>query len=267
MNIQRTPAEAAFYAAKWLLEAFTVVFMVTPAILGIVLSFSAHSSLLFPPTEWGLRQYSALAGSSYYLASIGKSFLVSVPAALIATVIGVPATIALERSRMRGKTALRVLGVAPIVLPGAAYAVALYLFYAEAHILGSTWGVILAEVTIAVPFVIMIVGVGLRRIPTDLEMVAMSLGASRLRATFGITLRLLLPSIAAATVLAFVTVFDEVVLVNFLGSGQIITLPKAIYDSFRTGTDPLITAVATLMMMLTGLLMFAATRWRKGNAE
>jgi ABC-type spermidine/putrescine transport system permease subunit II len=267
MRIQRAPSEAAFYFSKWLLEAVTVVFMVAPAILIVVLSFSAHDSLLFPPQDWGLRQYSALLGSSYYLQSIGTSFLIAIPTAVISIAIGVPAAIALERSRMRGKTILRVLGVAPIVLPGAAYAVALYLFYAETHILGSFWGVVLAEVTLAVPFVIMIVGVGLRRIPADLELVAMSLGASRTRATFGITLRLLLPSIAASAVLAFVTVFDEVVLVNFLGAGQIITLPKAIYDSFRTGTEPLITAVATLLMLLTGLLMLLATRWRKVNTE
>lgn len=267
MRIRQTPSGSALLASEWFLNGITVIFMIAPAILVVVLSFSGHNRLIFPPTEWGLRQYAALLQSDYWLASIWKSFVIAVPTALIAIVIGVPAAIALERTSMKGKSVLRVLGVAPIVLPGAAYAVALYLFFAETHMIGSLWGVIMAEVTLAVPFVLMVVGVGLRRIPEDLELVAMSLGASRGRATFGITLRLLLPSIAAAAVLAFVTVFDEVVLITFLGGGQIVTLPKAIYDSFRLGTDALITGIATLMMLATGLLMLAATRLRKGNPQ
>lgn len=249
------------------MKGVAIVFLVAPAILVVVLSFSGHESLIFPPDRWGLRQYQALFASDYWLGSLGQSFLVAIPAALIATGIGVPAALALERSRIKGKSLLRALGVAPIVLPGAAYAVALYLFYAQAHILGRLWSVILAEVTLALPFVILVVGVGLRRIPPDLELVAMSLGASRHRATVGITLRLLLPSIAASAVLAFVTVFDEVVLVNFLGNGEVITLPKAIYDSFRNGTDPLITAIASLLMVLTGALMLTAARLRRGEAK
>jgi len=64
-----------------------------------------------------------------------------------------------------------------------------------------------------------------------------------------------------------VTVFDELVLINFVGGGQIITLPKAIYDSFRTGTEPLITAIATLSMVVTGVLMLISTHWRRASAD
>ena len=267
MRIRQTSSDAAMTGLGWLVLGLAALFMIAPAILVVVLSFSGHSKLVFPPQHWGLRQYAALAGSQYWLQSIVMSFKVAIPTAILATLIGVPASIALERSRMKGKSVLRMLGIAPIVLPGAAYAVALYLFYAQFHILGSFWGVVLAEVTIAVPFVILIVGAGLRRISADLELVAMSLGASRLRATLGITVRLLVPSIAASLVLAFVTVFDELVLINFVGGGQIITLPKAIYDSFRTGTEPLITAIATLSMVVTGVLMLISTHWRRASAD
>jgi ABC-type spermidine/putrescine transport system permease subunit II len=267
MRIRQTRVALALSGLEWLVKAFVIVFMVAPAVLVVVLSFSNERTMMFPPEHWGTDQYSNFLGSGYWTSSVAKSFLVALPSSLLAVLVGVPAVLALERSRMRGKALVHVLGVAPLILPGVVYAIALYTLYADLNLIGSIWGVILADTMLALPFVILIVGVGLRRIPADLELVAMSLGASRSRATLGITLRLLAPAIAASVVLGFVMTFDEAVLINFLGGGEVVTLPKAIFDSFRNGTEPLITAIATLLMLLTGVLMLAATRWRRGEME
>jgi len=267
MSIQRTVPERAISGVEMVIKVAVILFMLVPAALVVVLSFSAEKNVAFPPTHWGFKQYSDLFGSSYWMSSVGTSFVIALPAALVAVAVGVPAVIALERTRLPGKPVLRILGIAPLILPGVAYAVALYTFYVDAGLVGTRLGVILADSMLSLPFVFLVVSASLKRISADLELVAMSLGATRLRATFGITLRLLAPAIAAATILAFVTAFDEAVLVNFVGGGQVITLPKAIYDSVRTGLQPLITAIATLLMLFTGLLMFGATRWRKGSAD
>jgi ABC-type spermidine/putrescine transport system permease subunit II len=266
MKIKESPLSTAARSVEMVIKLAAILFLLVPAVVVIVLSFSNEKTMTFPPRTWGANQYQSLLGSDYWLSSIGTSFSVAIPSALLAVAVGVPAVLALERSRIKGKSVLRTLGVAPLVLPGVAYAVALYTFYIDAGLVGTKFGVILATSMLALPFVILVAGAGLRRIPADLELVAMSLGASRLRATSGITLRLLLPSIAAAAILAFVTTFDEAVLVNFLGGGQVITLPKAIYDSVRTGLEPLITAIATLLMLFTGVLMALVTRARKGDA-
>lgn len=265
MRIQVNPATVAVRGVEMVIKIGAIVFLLAPAVVVVVLSFSNEKTMTFPPRTWGVAQYRALIDSEYWQSSVATSFSVALPAALVAVVIGVPAVLALERSNIRGKSILRTLGIAPLVLPGVAYAVALYTFYIDTGLVGTRLGVVLGTAMLALPFVILVAGAGLRRIPEDLELVAMSLGASRFRATCGITLRLLLPSIAAATVLAFVTTFDEAVLVNFLGGGQVITLPKAIYDSVRTGLEPLITAIATLLMLFTGLLMAFAARARKGE--
>jgi ABC-type spermidine/putrescine transport system permease subunit II len=261
------PWEVVVYGLEKALKAFVVVFLLLPAVLVIVLSFSSDGNLAFPPNSWGLRQYDALLSSDYWIGAVGMSFVVAVPTALLCAGVGVPAALALERSRRRGKGPLWALGVAPLVLPGVAYAVALYAFFIDAKLIGTLPGVILADSMLALPFVIIIVAAGLRRIPQELELVAMSLGASNLRATWGITLRLLSPSIAASTVLAFMVAFDEAVLVTFLGGGEIITLPKATYDSVRDGLDPVITAIASLLMVFTGVLMLVATKLRGADDE
>lgn len=260
------PWEVAVYGLEKILKAVVLVFLLLPAVMIIILSFSNDSNLAFPPNSWGLGQYEALFKSDYWMSAVGMSFVIAIPTAVLCVAVGVPAALALERSRMRGKGALWALGVAPLVLPGVAYAVALYTFYIDARLIGTIPGVVLAESMLAMPFVIIIVAAGLRRIPQELELVAMSLGASTMRATWGITLRLLAPSIAASTLLAFMVAFDEAVLVTFLGGGEIITLPKATYDSVRDGLDPVITAIASLLMVFTGLLLLVTTKLR-GEGE
>ncbi|HET8755115.1 MAG TPA: ABC transporter permease [Solirubrobacteraceae bacterium] len=260
------PWEVAVYALEKAIKAFVIAFLLLPAVMIIILSFSNDENLAFPPNDWGLGQYESLFGSDYWMSAVGMSFVIAIPTALLCAVVGVPAALALERSRMRGKGPLWALGVAPLVLPGVAYAVALYTFYIDARLIGTIPGVVLAEAMLAMPFVIIIVAAGLRRIPRELELVAMSLGASTMRATWGITLRLLAPSIAASTLLAFMVAFDEAVLVTFLGGGEIITLPKATYDSVRDGLDPVITAIASLLMVFTGALMALTTKLR-GEGE
>lgn len=244
-----------------------VLFMLGPAALILVLSFSGESSLRFPPRTWGFTQYESFLASDYWLASVGKSTMIALCAPLLAALVGVPACVALERSRMPLRGTVRLLGVAPLVLPGVAYALALYTFFVEADLAGTVLGLILADSMLALPFVVVIVSAGLRQIPRELELVAMTLGASAARATFGITLRLLVPSIAAALLLGFVTTFDEAVFVNFLGGGGVVTLPKAIFDSVRTDLEPLITAIAALLMVATGIVVFLATRWRRNAGE
>lgn len=245
------------------IKTLTILFLITPGILVAVLSFSGESSLRFPPRTWGLAQYRSFFDSSYWTGSVGMSFRVAVPAALIALAIGVPATIAVNRTSLPGRGLISGIGLAPIFIPGVAHAVAMYTFFVQIGFMGSVLGLIFVHVILALPFVFIIVGAALNRIPKELELVAMTLGASRLRATVGVTVRLLAPGIAAAFIFAFITSFDEATFVNFVGGPGTITLPKAIFDSVRTGLDPLITAIATILMTTTAVIMAAAAYWRK----
>jgi ABC-type spermidine/putrescine transport system permease subunit II len=239
-----------------------IVLMFVPVFAVTILSFSNESFLHFPPAQWGLRQYVVFFSSPYWTASIIKSFMIGIPAAILATIIGLPAVFALNRSELPFREALQTLGLSPLIIPGVAYAVAMYTFYAQIRLIGNPIGLVLVHAILALPFVIIIVGAAVNRIPRELELVAMTLGASRFRAMTGITLRLLLPAIGAAFVFAFITSFDEAVFVSFIGGPGLITLPKAIFNSVLTGIDPLITAVAAVLMVCTGIVMMIAVYWR-----
>lgn len=244
-------------------RALVLAFMLLPAVTVLVMSFSNNPQLTFPPTRFGVRQYLAFFSSPRWIGNIVTSFEVAVPACVIALAVGLPVVLAVYRSRMPLKALLSALGIAPILLPGVAYAVAMYTLFVRLRVLGSIWALILADAMLVMPFIVIVLSSAIVRVPRELELAAMSLGASRRRAIGGITVRLLLPGIVAAFALAFITAFDEAVFVNFLAGDGITTLPKGVFNSLRTGLDPVITAIASVFMVLTALVLVVVAWLRR----
>lgn len=236
------------------------VAMLVPVLVNVIVSFSGDDYFAFPPESWGLTQYRELFEDATWGAALWLSIEVAATVAALSLAIGVPAALAIQRSRLPGRGLFYAAGLAGIIVPIAAFAVALYGVLAQVGLRGTYVGLVLANATLAVPVVLIVVTAALSRLSPTLELVAMTAGASRIRAVLGITVRLLMPAIVAAAALAFVTSFEEAVLVNFVGGPELTTLPKAILDSARFGTSPVITAVATLLMAGTGLLAVAVAR-------
>lgn len=238
-------------------------FMLAPSLLTAVLSFSNDSFFGFPPESWGLRQYRTLFDDSTWTAALGLSFRIAVPVALLSALIVVPTVFVIHRSTLPFRHVLQAAGLSGVIVPISAFAVAMYGVFASLGLLGTFVGLVIANTTLAVPVMLVVVAAAMSRIPRELELAAMVAGAPRWRAWIGITARLLVPAILGGGLLAFVTSFDEAVFINFLGGPGQVTLPKAILDSARLGVDPVIMAIATLLMVATSLLMLAATRLAK----
>ena len=239
--------------------AIAIVFTVGPGILVVLLSFSTSQYIEFPPTQFGFTQYESFFTSSTWMGALGLSLWIALATAVLSLAIAIPAVLAIQRTRMPGRNVLFGLGVSSMLIPVSAYAVALYGLYSVTNLLGTPFGLIIAHTLLSVPLVLLIAGSALARIPRELDLVAMTLGASRARAIVGITLRLLAPALFTTGILAFLTSFDEAVLVSFLGGVGLITLPKAIFDSVRYGIDPSITAIAATLIVLSALLMLVRT--------
>lgn len=253
-------------SATWLgrlLTTCAVLFMAVPALFIAVLSFSEDGQIRFPPREWGLGRYADVFTSGEWAGPAMLSVQVAALTAAGALLLVLPAVFAIHRSALRGRGMLEGAAVAPILFPISAFAVGLYAVFAEMGLLGTSQGIVLAHIVHGIPLVMIILATAMEQLRPELELAAMTLGASRLRAWTGITLRLLTPAIVAAAVFGFVSSFDEAVLITFLGGPGLITLPKHIFDSVQFGVDPAITAVATLLMATTAVLMLIATALRK----
>ncbi len=250
----------------WVALIAILAFLIVPAVLVVVLSFSNDAGIVFPPAAWGVNNYRTLIGTPAWSDAVLLSLGLGLVAAALATLVAVPGAFALDRTRLSRFSALPFLGILPLLIPQAAYAVGLYLVMARIGLLGSFWGLAASHIAVCFPYVFVIARSGLARLNPDLELVAMTLGATRLQAWTGITLRLLAPAMLSGVLFAFLTSFDEAVFSSFLSGPGLMTLPKAIFDSVRLGVDPVITAIATTLMVFTAALMgVAAILRRKDN--
>jgi ABC-type spermidine/putrescine transport system permease subunit II len=235
--------------------AATVLFMLAPSAIVFLLSFSNDDFIRLPPTGWGLRQYRTLFTGGEWLTPVLRSLHLAAWTAVVAVPLGLAAVLGLYRTSAPGRGTIQFLGLAPLLVPSIAYAVALYGLLAEARLLGRFEGLVVVHITLALPYVLLIVGAAISRVDRGLEMAALSLGASRLRSWLDITLRLLWPAILASAIFAFIGSFDETVITSFLSGTGFVTLPVAIFNNVRYGVDPVITAIATVLTLTTALLL------------
>jgi ABC-type spermidine/putrescine transport system permease subunit II len=232
-----------------------VIMMLLPNIIVILLSFSGEVYIQFPPKSWGMRQYRTLFESPKWLVPMRRSLELAAAVAVTSVLIGGVAVISLARSRLPGRNAMQVVSLGPLLVPAIAYAIAVYALFAQLGLIDSFTDLLIGHTLLALPYVVLIVGSAINRVPEDLELVAMSLGASRWRAYFDVTIPLLLPAVFASLIFSFVVSFDEVVMASFLSGGSYLTLPKAIFDSIRYELDAVITAISTILIVFTALLM------------
>ncbi|UED83936.1 ABC transporter permease [Streptomyces profundus] len=237
------------------ITTLAVLFVLAPVLLTVVLSFANDPSITFPPESWGVDRWTDLAGSEKWRTALWLSVRLGVCSALLAMVVSVLALLAVHRSRLRFGGVLEQVSLITLIVPISAYAVAMYMVFAQYELLGTFHGLVLAHAMLSVPLVMLVGGAALRSVPIELELVAITLGASRVRAWTGITLRLALPALAGGFVMAFQHSFEEAVLINFIGGPGLVTLPKAIFDSVQFGSDPVITAIAAAIVLVSSAVV------------
>jgi putative spermidine/putrescine transport system permease protein len=241
----------------------TLVFLVAPLAVVLPISFSAAKYLTFPPPGWSLQWYERYLGSREWMTATGRSAEVALLTTVAATAVGTAAALGLRRP-FRGRTLVRLVVLAPLVVPVIIVAIAIYGLYARLKLVGTLHGLVLAHTVLALPFVVVIVSATLRGVDPTLELAAQSLGANHWQTFRLVTLPLIRPGVVSAALLAFITSFDEVVVAIFVSGTHAATLPKQMWDGIRTEIDPTVAAVSTLLIVVTtlALALFALMRRR-----
>lgn len=228
-----------------------VVFLLLPTLLVAPMSLSPERFLQFPPSGLSLRWYAAYFGDSDWIAATLFSLKTGILAAIGATVVGTMAALALVRGRVRGRSVVELLVIGPVVVPHIALAVAMFLVFEQLRLTGTLLGMAMAHVVLALPFVIFTVLAGLQRFDADLEMAALSCGASRFATFRHVTLPLIAPSVVSAALFAFIISFDEAVVSFFISDLDRKTLPRKMFEDIDYDVSPILAAVATMLTLLT----------------
>jgi putative spermidine/putrescine transport system permease protein len=234
----------------YVLTALVFVFLIAPTLVVIPMSFSSASSLVFPPPGFSLRWYEEFFTNPQWQDATWVSVRVAFLTMLVATPIGTAAAYGLHVGRFRHSTLIYGIIVSPLMVPLILIAIGVFFLYARLDMVNTILGLVLVDTLLAVPFVLVTVSAGLKSYDMNQEMVARSLGASRLWAFLTVTLPQIRYSVIAGALLAFVTAFDEVVIALFLSGGDGATLTKRMFSSLRDEVDPTIAAVSTLLIIL-----------------
>ena len=251
----------------WLatLSVAVLGFLCLPILIVVPMSFSSAQSLEFPPPGFSLRWYETLFGDEKWVDAGVNSLVLAGASSTLALLLGTLAAYALVRGGIIGRGIMESNFVAPMVVPSIITAVAMFFFAARLEILGSFVVLVIAHTILVVPYVIMLMSVAIRSFDQRIELVAMTLGASRLTMLRKVLLPNLAPSAFASWLFAFVISFDEVVVTIFL-AGQHFTIPKKMFNELTLQINPTITAVAGVLIVFSLLVAgLAAMVLRRGN--
>jgi len=235
----------------YVLTGLVLFYLVVPSLIVLPMSLSGASSLKFPPDSFSWRWYEAYFGKSEWQDATWVSLKVAFGTMLIATPAGVAAAYGLHLGRFRFGAAIYGAILAALMVPVILIAIGLYFLYARLDMVNTVGGLILADTLLATPFVLVTVAAGLKGYDMSQEMVARSLGASRLKAFLTVTMPQIRTSVVAGAFFAFIVAFDEVVIALFLSNGEGATLTKRMFSTLRDEVDPTIAAISSLLILLT----------------
>jgi putative spermidine/putrescine transport system permease protein len=247
----------------WLWRLLIVVlylFLLSPLIIIVVVSFNAESYLSFPPQQWGPRWYGDLLANADFVNGFKVSVALAAVTMVGATAIGVPAALAVTRYRFPGRDLFVTFFTLPLMVPGVILGLGLLLVLSRVHLTATYPGLFAAHLVVTTPFVVRTVSTGLLTLSGDVEEAAQSLGATPWKTFWRITLPLIAPSVIAGAAIAFLVSFDEVVLTLFLVGPRLTTLPVEVFQYVQFRTDPLVAALSVVLVAISISGMFLIER-------
>ncbi|HEB96891.1 MAG TPA: ABC transporter permease [Sedimenticola thiotaurini] len=245
-------------------------FLVLPILVIVPLSFNVEpffsftrGMLMLDPEAYSLRWYRAIVDNKNWILAIKNSFFIGIFATILATVLGTLAAVGLASPRMPFKRLIMALLLSPMIVPLIIIAAGMFFFYTKFNLAGTYLGLIIAHAALGVPFVIITVTATLSGFDRSLYHAGLSMGASPLRTFRDVVVPLIRPGVISGAMFAFVTSFDEVVLVLFLaGPGQR-TIPRQMFSGLREQINPTILAVATLLILVSILFLVSLELLRR----
>lgn len=247
-------------------------FLYAPMLMLVIYSFNS-SKLVTVWAGWSTRWYTQLFHDTAMINAVGMSLSIATAAATMAVVVGTLAAVVIVRfGRFKGSTGFAFMLTAPLVMPDVITGLALLLlFVAMGHAFGwpaerGMFTIWLAHVTFCSAYVAVVVAARLRELDRSIEEAAMDLGATPLKVFFIITVPMIAPALVSGWLLAFTLSLDDLVFASFVAGPGSTTLPMLVFASVRMGVNPEINALATLILLVVGIIGMIAW-WFMSRAE
>lgn len=263
-----TLAPSFWFHTTRLLAIGILAFLVLPALIVVPVSFTDTTWLALPQEGLSLEHWRTLTGQPMWRDSLLRSIAVAIISTGLSVLIGTLAAIGCRNIAPSVSGKLRLLILLPMIVPGVVAGLAWYRMFIPLGLLDTYAGVILAHTVSGLPPVFITVSASLAAFDPRLEQAARSMGAPTGMVLRRVLFPAALPGILSGSVFAFISSWDEVVILLFITSRNVYLLPRAIWDGINENVDPVIAAVATMMILVTvaGVLtMQMLNRRREGE--
>ena len=288
LPVYATMGERIWYYAFRVICGLIFLFLIAPIIIVAPLSFNVEPYFSFTEgmlafdsdafsTRWyedilrnGMAAPDADQGwwadmwqNSQWIRAMKNSFFIGIFATLLSTALGTLAAIGLSRSEMPFKGAIMAMLISPMIVPLVITASGLFYSFSQVGLDRSYFGLILAHAVLGTPFVIITVTATLVGFDQSLVRASASLGADPVRTFFKVQMPLILPGVISGALFAFITSFDEVVVVLQMADVQQRTIPRQMFSGIREQISPTILAVATILVIISIALLATVEMLRR----
>ena len=248
------------------------IYLIAPLFVIFPLSFSHDEFLIFSeemkrldPDGFSTRWYKDMVWGTknpWGLAA-KNSLFIAFFATIGSVLIGTLAAVGLSSRYMPYKGIIMAILISPMIVPLIISGVAIFFFMAKVGLAATHTGIILAHIILGTPFVVITVTATLSGFDHSVTRAAASLGSAPINTFMKITLPLILPGVISGALFAFVTSFDEVVVVLFLAGLENTTIPIQMWVGLREQLSPTILAVATCLIIMSTLILVSAELLRR----
>jgi len=278
--IPSLPRPAWLRASTAVYAAVFFAFLFLPLVVVAVFAFNDAP---YPAPPWrgftldwfvgdAARGRTGLFADGPLLRSVATSVIVALWVTALSVAVGTANAFLLERARFRGKAALSLLMLAPLVIPGVILGISILAFASRvAQFADDVWGwdldalrpglplVVAGQFSYIVSIATLTIAARLKRLDATLEEAAFNLGASRAAVLWTVTLPYLRPALIGAAAISFLMSFENFnTTLMLVGSDPPLTV--MMYGRMREGASPVLNAVSLFLMAASALIALALLR-------
>ena len=247
------------------------VYLIVPTLVIIIASISNTSYVTFPPQGVTLKWYGNFFSREGFVDSLLLSTGLATAVAIAAVLVAIVISVMVGRRTGRLQSMVISMGYLPLLLPTIVFGPALLIWVARFWLTYSFWGTVvtlgMAHLILALPFALQSIVVGYERLDPAYEEAALIMGARPVTVFRHITLPLLMPTIIAGATFSFLISFDEPVVALFFTRVDVVTLPVRIFQYLRFKQDPTIAAIASVMILVSMILVVITDRLVTGQVD
>ncbi|MBY8976300.1 ABC transporter permease [Rhodobacteraceae bacterium NNCM2] len=283
-----TTGERIWFYSFRVICGLILFFLIAPIVIVAPLSFNAEPYFSFTngmltlqsdalSTRWytdilrnGMAAPDATEGwwsdmwsNAQWVRAMKNSFFIGIFATLISTSLGTLAAVGLSRSEMPYRRAIMAILISPMIVPLVIIGAGMFFFFSKVGLAYTYPGIILAHAVLGTPFVIITVTATLSGFDQSLVRAAQSMGADPVTTFFKVQMPLILPGVISGALFAFITSFDEVVVMLQMASAEQRTIPRQMFSGIREQISPTILAVATILVIISIALLATVEMLRR----